>query len=112
MFNTPIRETFPGDCGWATSGTASRLRRSVTVHPTALCHMVVSFGLMPTCFFPVKSNALEVSQILYQRHRRARPHSLICQESKVLSSLTVQERTVYDLLYKVSRDIRGSSRNF
>ena len=30
---------------------------SVTRHPTALYHMVVSFGLMPTCFFPAKPNA-------------------------------------------------------
>ena len=29
----------------------SILRVSVTMHPMALHHMVVSFGLMPTCFF-------------------------------------------------------------
>jgi hypothetical protein len=28
------------------------------MHPTALYHMVVSFGLMPTCFFPAKPNNL------------------------------------------------------
>jgi hypothetical protein len=82
------------------------------MHPTALCPMVVSFGCMPTCCFPGKPNALEVSYMLSHRHHRVIPHALIEQESKVLSGLRVQERTVDDLLYKVSRNIRGSSRNF
>jgi hypothetical protein len=49
---TPMRGTFPAGCALAASGAVSRLRMSVTMHPTALYHMVVSFSLMPTVFFP------------------------------------------------------------
>jgi hypothetical protein len=38
------------------SGTPRRLRVSIMMPPTALYPMVVSFGLMPTCFFPAKPN--------------------------------------------------------
>src|SRR5713101_1150910 len=53
----PIRRTFPACCASTASGAMRRLRVSITMHPTALYHMVVSFGLMPTCFFPWKPNA-------------------------------------------------------
>jgi hypothetical protein len=38
----PIRGTCDGGCATAASGAASRLRMSVTMHPTAWHHMVVS----------------------------------------------------------------------
>jgi len=72
----PIRGTVLRGCAVTVSGAASKLRVSVTMHPTARYHMVVSFGLIPTCFFPAKPNAHEVSETLYQRHRRVIPHAL------------------------------------
>jgi hypothetical protein len=37
-----MRGIFPAGCAVAASGAASRLRMSVTMHPMALHHMVVS----------------------------------------------------------------------
>src|SRR5438093_13721551 len=57
MERYPILATFADGCASAASGAARRLRVSVTRHPTALYHMVVSFSLMPTFIFPAKPNA-------------------------------------------------------
>src|SRR5215475_3006244 len=57
MARYPILATFADGCAAAGSGAARRLRVSVTRHPTALYHMVVSFSLMPTFVFPAKPNA-------------------------------------------------------
>ncbi len=40
--SSPSRGTCAAGCAWDASGAASRLRMSVTMHPTALYHMVVS----------------------------------------------------------------------
>jgi hypothetical protein len=40
----PMRRTFPTGCATARSGTTSILRVKVTMHPTALHHMVVSLS--------------------------------------------------------------------
>src|SRR5262249_25674925 len=46
-----------GGCAAATSGAPRRLRVSITMHPTALYPIVVSFSLMRPCLFPAKPNA-------------------------------------------------------
>src|SRR5262245_13451200 len=48
--------TFADGCASAASAAARRLRVSVTIHPTALHHMVISFGLLPTSCFPWTPN--------------------------------------------------------
>src|SRR5713101_4856492 len=41
----PIRATFAGGCAAAASGVTSRFRMSVTRHPMALHHMIISSRL-------------------------------------------------------------------
>jgi hypothetical protein len=56
MERYPIVATFADGCAAAAGGAARKLRVSVTMHPTTLYHMVVSFSLMPTFVFPAKPN--------------------------------------------------------
>src|SRR4029450_6871067 len=42
--STPTLGVFSRTCAWAVSGAASRLKVSVTMHPTALYHIVVSLS--------------------------------------------------------------------
>ena len=56
--STAILGIVPCGCAVVARGATRRLRMSVTMHPTALHHMVVSSRpSMPTCFFPWKPNA-------------------------------------------------------
>jgi hypothetical protein len=61
----PIRETFPGGCTSAVSGTASKLRMSVMRHPMALDHIVVS-----SCRFYVNLLlSVEAERLAFSRGR-------------------------------------------
>src|SRR5258705_8940423 len=51
MERYPIVAIFADGCASASSGAVRKLRVSVTIHPNALCHMVLFLGLMPTSFF-------------------------------------------------------------
>src|SRR6266851_4614309 len=72
MTRYPMRATFALCCACAASGAVSRLRVIVTMHPTALCHIVVSLRAseVALCLLWKPNHCLTCSFALRTRYGR------------------------------------------